>query len=464
MKRFSAFWLRVALGAIAVAPFYHASLHAQLPTAKTGESAGSVAMRVLTLEECLKIAVGENLDVRTAIATAQDAAATTRTTFGQYLPNASVSLGYNRTLNTVTGFNLGGSIQEVPITNPDIFFASGNVNYTIFDGLARENNNAAAQSNLTAADQNASQTRRRILNTVRTQYFSVLRAKQTLRVRQEDFEVGKKQLERIRAQREAGVVAIAAVYGQEADVANRELAIVQAENDLEFAKGTLLTTLGMNPSVVSDFSDVQIPSTSEEDIKAFRSSIGEPAQAQTIAAAKRLDNSAAQASLEGAQASVRAAQATWLPTIGLGYQYSWNGNSLGDFGQYARQGLGLSLDYTIFNGFQREVSIQRAQIREQQSLIQKRQAEQRISADVQNGFIQLNAAEKNLDITARALKAAQQNFDAAEERFKVGAANILDLTTANANLATSKINRITAIYNYLGAQYQMKFALGTLDE
>ncbi|MCU0426027.1 MAG: TolC family protein [Candidatus Kapabacteria bacterium] len=422
------------------------------------------AVRVYTLEECLKIAAGDNLEVQNAIASSLDAAARKRSAFAGYLPNASISLGYSRTLNTVTGFNLGGQVQEIPITNQNLFFASGNIGYTIFDGFARENNNAAALSSQTAADNTLNQTRRRILNTVRSQYITVLRAKQTLRIRREDFEVGKKQVERLRAQYEAGVIAVAPVLTQEADVANRELAIVQAENDLELAKGTLLTTLGMNPSVNADFADIQIPATiSENDIKAFRNAIGDLGTAAETATNKRLDIVAAQSSVEAAQSSVKAAQASWLPTLSAGYQYNWNGNALSGF-EYGRQGLGLSLDYTIFNGFQRDVSIQRAQIVEQQAMIQKRQAEQRINADVQNAFIQLTAAEKSLDITARAIKAAQQNFDAAEERFKVGAANILDYTTANGNLATAKINRANAIYNYIAAQYQMRFALGLLEE
>ncbi|MCS6807660.1 MAG: TolC family protein [Bacteroidota bacterium] len=426
------------------------------------QTAGS--LRVYTLEECLKIGASENLEVQGAVANAMEASARLRSAFAGYLPTASISLGYSRTLNTVTGFNLGGQVQEIPIRNPDLFFASGNVGYLLFDGFAREHNHTAAQLSQSAADNTLAQTRCRVLNTIRSQYLAILRAKQTLRIRREDFELGKKQLERLREQYKAGVLAIAPVLTQEADVANRELAVVQAENDLDLAKGALLTTLGMNPSAHVDFADVSIPSTvSDTDIREFRSLIGDFATACTTAISKRLDLRAAQSSFEAAQETARAAQGSWLPTISAGYQYSWNGNSLSFF-EYGRQGLGVSLDYTIFNGFQRDVSIQRAQIQEQQALIQRRQAEQRVIADVQNAFVQLSAAEKSLDITARALHAAQQNFDAAEERFKVGAANILDYTIANANLATAKINRVSALYNYIAARYQMQFSLGLLEE
>jgi outer membrane protein len=290
-----------------------------------------------------------------------------------------------------------------------------------------------------------------------------MRSKQVLKVRQEDFQIGKKQLERIKAQYEAGVIAVATVYTQEVDVANRELAIVQAESDLELAKGALLTTLGMNPGEPADFADITQQSATESDIRAFRTEIGDFNKAYSTASDKRLDLAAAKASIEAANAGVNVAQAAYFPTVSATAGYNWNSPLVGNF-QYGTQTLGLNFRYSIFDGLDRDARAQIARASVIQSGVQKRQSEQRVASDVQNAFIQLNTSEKNLDITARSLKAAQQNFEAAEERFKVGAANILDLTTANGNLATAKINRINALYNYIGAQYQMKFALGILDE
>ena len=98
MKSFSTLCLRTVLvSVVSLGITYHAA-NAQSPTAQTGEFSTSAQMRVMTLDECLKLAVGENLDVKNAVALAQDAAALTRTAFGQYLPSASVNLGYNRTL------------------------------------------------------------------------------------------------------------------------------------------------------------------------------------------------------------------------------------------------------------------------------------------------------------------------------------------------------------------------------
>ncbi len=433
--------------------------------ASTGSTTGARNVRVFTLEECLNIAAASNLDVQDAVANATLSSADQKEAWGAYLPTADLTLGYSRTLNTVTGFNLGGTITEVPVRTPDIFFSNARVGYTIFNGFIREGLYDQANANYEAAEKTVTQTRRRILNTVRTQYFNVLRTKQIVATRREDFEVGKKQLERVKAQFEAGVTAVAAVYTQEADLSNRELAIVQAENDVELAKGQLLATLGMNPMLAADVTDVQIPQTlGEKELQEFRASIATPENAAEEAISKRADYDAAKSSVLAAEHSLRSSNGRWLPTVSAGFDYRWNGTDVASFGQYSQQNLSLVASYNLFDGFSRDAAIQRSQIRLEQAELRKRQTEQRIASEVQNAYTQLYAAEKTLDITARALKSAEQNFQAAEERFKVGAANILDYTTANAQLVNARINRINAVYSYVAAQYQTRFALGLLEE
>ncbi len=434
------------------------SLSAQTVTAGAGA-------RTFTFEECLKIASGDNFDVQNAMAQLNSAESSVKAAFGQYLPGATMSLGYGRQLNTTSVSSIGGARVEFPISNPNSFSANANLNYMIFDGFNREGTYSQAQLNRDAADMSLAQARRKVLSTVRSQYLSILRAKQVVKTRKEDFEVGKKQLERVRAQYEAGVVAIAPVYTQEADVSNRELAIVQAENDLEVAKGTLLATLGLNPTLPADFADVKIPETvGDDDMAQFRATVGAVNMALNQALQKRLDVSSARISSDAAAAGVRAQNGRWFPSLFASFGYSWFGNDVGAFNDGSSQSFGLTMRYTLFDGFNRDNQIQQAQVQLIQSEIKKRQVEQAVSGDVQNAYIQLAAAEKNLDITARSLKSAEQNFNAAEERFKVGAANILDYTTANGTLVTARINRINTLYNYVAAQYQMRFALGTLDE
>ena len=71
--------------------------------------------------------------------------------------------------------------------------------------------------------------------------------------------------------------------------------------------------------------------------------------------------------------------------------------------------------------------------------------------------------EKKLDITKRALKASEVNYDSYRERFNVGKANITELLSANQMLVEAQINRITAVYDYFQAQKATLFTIGQLE-
>lgn len=439
---------------------------AQSSSVQQPASAGA-GVRVYTLEDCLKLALGENLDVQNAQAQLNSAAGNAQAAFGQYLPTANFGIGYFRLLNSQSLVPFGDIIlAPIPEASRGQFSFNANLNYTVFDGFQRDGSYARAQANYSAADYSLSQSKQRVLWLVRSNYLALLRARQAVRIRQEDFALGKKQLERIRAQYEAGTIAIAPVLTQEADVANRELSVVQAENDYEIARGTLQSVLGMNPGTPAEFADLPLDLekiTSPSEVAQFRATYSNYNGLMEIASKKRRDVAAANASVEAAAAGVRAANSGWYPSLSVGASYSWRNIRIAGL-EYGNQTLFAQLQYNIFDGFQRDNLHQQAEVAAMQADVQKRQTVQRVATDVQTALTILTAAEKNLDITARGLKAAQLNFDAAEERFKVGAANIVDLTLANANLATAKINRINALYNYVAAQYQVRFATGTLDE
>jgi outer membrane protein len=438
----------------------------QIASQKKPEVSAGAPVRTFTLEECLKIAVSENLDVQNALADISSAANNVRQAKGLYLPSLTASFQYSRSLNDRQRVNIGNAvIQEVVLESERLnnFTAGLNAGFLAFDFFRRENNVWQAEANLEASEGTEIQTRRRILAAIRSQYIAVLRAQQIVAVRREDVVVGKKQLDRIRAQYEAGTVAVAPVYTQEADLGQREVSLVQAENDLEIAKGTLLASLGMSPTMPADFSETSVQTAlKDDDVRGFRTTIGTMQSLMTQSLTKRADYAAAQASIRAAEAGLAAQKAAYLPAINLGGGWNWGNYQLSAFDQ-GRASLGAQVSYQILDNSQRDVSHQVAQIQLQQAQIRRKQIEQRVGNDIQTAYTQLSTAEKQLDITTRSLKAAEQNFNAAEERFKVGAANILDYTTANGTFVTARINRLNAVYNYIAAQYQVRFATGTLD-
>ena len=106
--------------------------------------------------------------------------------------------------------------------------------------------------------------------------------------------------------------------------------------------------------------------------------------------------------------------------------------------------------------------VAKSNVQLQQTELEYKRIEQTVRTQLQTGLLNLNAAEKQIDITDRSLKSADQNYLSAKERFEVGTSGIVEYQTANTQFVTAKINRINAVYNYIDAQYQIKFALGNL--
>lgn len=428
------------------------------PLGLAAQSPGTPA--VFTLEESLRIAEERNLDIKSAEVNLQSAGAAVTSAFGTFLPGADFRFGYERQLSGEGRIRL---VQDKIITSFDLYQMSATANLTLFNGFAREANYNSAKETFAATDNTIQHTRNLVLSTVRNQYLMVLRNEQVVNIRREDLALAQKELERISAQYEVGRLAIVNVYAQEAEVGNKELAITQAENDFNISKSDLLTTLGLNPGQQAEFRSTNIPDTiTIADIAAFRSRVGSYEQAVAAALENRYDYRAANNRIEAADDKVTVARGGYFPLITASGGWGWSNFELSEFDR-GQSYVNLSLSVPIFDNFQTNYQLQTAKVEYQQRDIEKQQLTQTIAADVRKAYLNLDAAEKQLDITQRSLKSAEQNFNSASERFRVGATDILDYTTANAQFVNARINRATAVYNYISAQYQLQYAIGSLD-
>jgi outer membrane protein TolC len=197
-------------------------------------------------------------------------------------------------------------------------------------------------------------------------------------------------------------------------------------------------------------------------MKTFRQSAGSLNEALMKALKHRPDYISQFYSIEVAKSSVTSARSGYMPNIRMATSWNWSNNEIDNFG-FGRYTFGVNFSILVFDAFQTNERVQNQQVGLERARVRQKQLEQTIAGDIQQAFLALSAAEKEMEITERALKSFQLNYDSMSERFTVGASNALEKNTANNRLIGAKINRITALYNYLAAQYRLQFAMGTLD-
>lgn len=417
---------------------------------------------VFTLEQSIQIALEKNYDVRVNKQRILTSDAQVRAAFGSYLPSADVSLGYQRQFG-LKSRNYQGLVYDVPADQLSNYSLQATAQYLIFDGFNRDALYSQAEKTLDANRMTAEQTRDNIRIEVIRNYINVIKNGQIVKIRRQNIEEGRKTLEMIQAQFKAGTISITPVYAQEAALGTRELELLQAENDVNIAKANLLVTMGLEADMEATFLETSLANdVGDDDMLGFRKRIGGEQSLIKRAIDSRQDIRALEASLEASRAYVRSTMSGYYPKLYAQGGWMFSNNQFNNFGERGFSYLGLSLQVPVFEQFRTNAQKQTAELQLVQNEMEIRRLENVVRSNIQLAILNLDGAEKGLEISRRALRSAEMNFRSVEESFKVGTANSTDLTTANAQLITAQVNRVTSVYNYLQIQKEVLYAIGEL--
>ncbi|HCN04408.1 MAG TPA: hypothetical protein DIS79_02225, partial [Bacteroidetes bacterium] len=153
----------------------------------------------------------------------------------------------------------------------------------------------------------------------------------------------------------------------------------------------------------------------------YRKRIGTEQQAIDRSFTNRPDVHAAEMRTIVAEAGVTGARSGYFPTLTANGGYSWRNFELSDFDRQSQMFVGLRLDVPLFDQFRTNASIEQARLTLETRRIEVERLKQQLRASVRTAYLQLANAERGLEITDIALRAAQLNYDATQERFAVGA-------------------------------------------
>jgi outer membrane protein len=81
---------------------------------------------------------------------------------------------------------------------------------------------------------------------------------------------------------------------------------------------------------------------------------------------------------------------------------------------------------------------------------------------VRVAWLNVNYASEKLQLTAKLLHHANIAFDLAQERYKVGASSIVELSQAQLNKTSAEIAVAGAKYDYLTQRAFLSYQVGTL--
>jgi len=409
--------------------------------------AGSVrAQQGWTLDRCIDYAIENNIQIRQSDIAAQTRDVDLNSARGNRLPgvsaNASQSWSFGRSLtidNTYANTNTAST--SFSIGADMTLFAGGRISGNIHNArLGLE----AAMSDL-----------ERIKDDVRVQvaqaFIQIVYNRSILDVARNQVTIDSMQVERLTELAAIGKASSAEVSSQKATLAQSQLSVTQAQNNLSMSILTLTQLLDL-PSpdgfdVISPDADAlefRIPD-SPEDIYAQALDIKPSIKSEEIR-------------LQQASNSIDIAKGGYYPTLslsaGAGTGYYTSSNRTSDiFGSQIKNNfgphIGLNLSIPIFSRNSNRNSVRSAQLSRMNQEMQLDNAKKQLYKEIQQAYYNAVASKSRYESSQEVETSAQESFQLVQAKYEGGKASITEFNESKNRLVTAQADVIKYRYEYL---------------
>lgn len=128
--------------------------------------------------------------------------------------------------------------------------------------------------------------------------------------------------------------------------------------------------------------------------------------------------------------------------------------------QRSPMALTAQLSIPVFDNFNREERVERAQVERDNAMYNVRAKDLALTADVTQAYLTLLTASQTVALNEQTASKAKEELAFAEERYKVGAATFLDVTTSRESYERALVDRVNAVYDYHKAFAALENAVG----
>ena len=406
----------------------------------------------LSLEDCIGLALKNNLNVHRAYLNAELAEQDLVGAKGQHLP--SVNLFLNSDLNfgrTIDPFTNTFATDEV---RSDAYGIQGR--WDVFSGASRYNRYKQANMSVLASRYDTDKARNDVSLSVTSSYLQILFNEELLRIAEQQVSLSEGQVKRSKKLVDAGRISQGELLDLQAQLAREELNVVNASNNLDISKLRLL--LLMRADSIEEFSIVR-PAQAVDVLKKNEAT-------SSFIYYKALENlpeiKSAEIKYEASSRGLNAERGKISPTLslrgGVGSGYSGKNIDLvtretKDFGTQVtdnfNQSIGVSLTMPILNSLSTHTAISRAKVTREIRELELEQAKNQVNETVKQAYFDAGAAKKKYEANVKAVDATKESFKYATKRFEVGSINGVEYNQSKTNLAKAEADLVQAKFDYL---------------
>ena len=403
----------------------------------------------LSLRAAMETAVHQNPTVQISRQRVKESQAASITQLGTMLPNISGTSNWaNRR------FFLGNFGAGIPDVSEDFDFYGTRAFLTqnLFS-LSLVQRWQASRAGIEVAEYELEATKRDTMAQVALVYFEALSFEAAVKARQANVDLNRELLRLATERKAAGMATSLDVTRAKVQFANERQRLVVARTDMGRAKLNLIRAMGIpfgvNIILTDELKLIDVPRQAPED-------------AMLVAMANRVELEAQAQRQRLANLTLSSVKSERLPSLNGSGDVGLQGLEVGNM--LTTHNVEVLMSIPIFDGGQREGRISESRSVVRQEDIRARDIQYQVTLEVREALLTLESAKQEVAVAEEGRVQALKELDLARERFAVGVATNLEVTTAQSSLAQARDNLIQALFTFNASRVNLARAKGRIQD
>lgn len=404
---------------------------------------GSIEKNIdMTLDNCLKLALGNNPQINAAFQDILASDARIKQVWSNFFPTISWQTGYTRLRQLQLSDALGQSLEFN-------YYLLGQISLQemLYDFGVTQNQATIRKLDYEGYKKTFEAVVNDVIYQTKDAYYNVLYAYENRRVAQDTVDKYQLFYNQAKAFYLTGENPKVDVTIAETNLSNAKLKLIQAENAVNLAIAKLNNVMGVPYIERYDIVD-------KLQYKPVNMSFE---QAIDTARASRPELKLAEIKVEGVNQTVKLTKKSFFPTLSFEGQYqrggkSWNSNYGFNIGGY--------LTFPTINAMLIRNEIKEAKYLYDRELANARNTQNSIYLEIQNAYLKLEEKRNQLPVAILNVKQSRENYELSYGRYRVGEASPTELKDAENTYEQAQLTYYTALYEYNSARAELEKSIG----
>jgi len=407
--------------------------------------------KVYTLDEAVKEALANNWRLKAKEEKINQAAYAKNQARAEFLPKLSTSYGYAR-YGSLRTTDIQGTKYNVGSLNN--YEWRGTVTQPIFTGFALISAYRLAELGIDESDLQVELEKLDLALKVKEAYFNILTADMAVETAQKAFEALESHAEVARNFYKVGMIPINDLLQSEVEAGNARHDLIKAQNDARLARANFNAVLSRPVSAEVDVVDIKVHEPRAGDFQEYLEK----------ALRKRPEIKIIENNLLQTDQRIVYTESKNYPEVAFRWDYIKEGDTPSVSGgsglEESNWEATVGLTWTFWEWGKTYYAVKQQESVKNELLKTKMDLEENIELQIKDAVLNIQTAEANIPITAKAVEQGEENLRVSQERYKAQVTTSTEVLDAQRYLTSARVFHFNALFQYHLATANLQRAMG----